>query len=209
MNFGGAMAHHDPDEINRLIGEFVDLQERWENDPEAFDWQQLQALARKGAHAYNEEYGPSFQALALDGVTHSEFHERFLTCAIHAGFDPFKLARPGTGVAAIPVIDHADLADAARFNASSARMRALLMEIARVRFEPAAQEIQSGKPPSEPWLEVVEACVESIPLDLLERIAPELARSHPGEDRQQKVDPVEGYLSAAEVIAETQSRPYG
>ncbi|MGE5622955.1 MAG: hypothetical protein ACM3WS_07370, partial [Bacillota bacterium] len=101
------MTRHDPDEINRLIGEFTDLQEEWEKDPDAFDWSRLQALAYKGAHAYNEGYGPSFHALALDGVRHTEFHERLLTHLLHAGFDPFKLARTGSETAEIPVIDHA------------------------------------------------------------------------------------------------------
>lgn len=204
------MSHHDPDEINRLIGEFTDLQERWEQDAGSFDWTRLQSLAEKGAHAYNECAGPSFHALALDGVQHSEFHERFLAFSLTAGFDPFKLAQPGTCVAAVPVIDHADLADAARSNPSSARMRASLMELARARFAPFAEEARSGKAtPSPAWFELVESCAESIPLDLLEQIAPELAKEHHGETRKQAVDPVEGYLSSAEIIVENSSRPYG
>lgn len=203
------MRPHDPDEINRLIGEFVDLQESRESNPDAFDWGKLQTLARNGAHAYNEDAGPSFHALAIDGVQHSEFHERFLAYSLQAGFDPFKLARPGTGVAAIPVIDHANLAESALFNPSSARIRALLMELARTRFTPLAQEIQAGKPFSSEWFDVIDACAESIPLDLLEQIAPELAKAHHGEAREQAVNPIEGYLTAAEAIVETASRPYG
>lgn len=204
------MSERDPDAINRLIGEFMDLQEEWEKNPEAFDWPRLQALAQKGAHAYNEGAGPSFHALAFDGVWHSEFHERFLACLLHAGFDSFKLARVGTATAEIPVIDHELLSEAALSNPSSARMRALLMEIARARFEPVAQEIQQGKPESfERWLPMVAACAESIPLDLLERIAPELAREHHAPVRRERVDPVEGYLCTAEVIVDSHSQPYG
>lgn len=203
------MRHHDPDTVNRLIGEFSDLYERWETQPDTFDWEQLAVLAHNGAQAYNEGAGPSFQALALDGVDHTEFHERFLSYLLHAGFDPFRLARPGTGVAPVPVIDHANLADAALSNSSSARMRASLMEIARHRFAPLAREVQTtGKLPPE-WYDTVEACAESIPLDLLETIAPELAKPHRGTSRRQSVDPVEGYLTSAEALAENINRPYG
>ncbi|HEX7634966.1 MAG TPA: hypothetical protein VF427_06800 [Noviherbaspirillum sp.] len=205
------MSEHDPDAINRLIGEFVDLQEVWEKNPQAFDWLPLQALAQKGAHAYNEGAGPSFHALALDGVWHSEYHERFLAYSLHAGFDPFKLAQAGTATAEIPVIDHELLSEAAWSNPSSARMRALLMEVARVRFEPLAQEIEQGGPGAlERWFRMVEACAESIPLDLLERVAPELAREHHAQQaREERVDPVEGYLCSAEVIVDSRSQPYG
>lgn len=204
------MHTHDPDEINRLIGEFVDLQEQWESEPDGFDWNRLQALAQRGAHAYNEGSGPSFHALALDGVQHSVFHERFLGYALQAGFDPFKLVRPGSGVTEIPVIDHASLAEATLSNPSSARMHASLMELARARFTPLTQEAQSGTQQlSAESFHLIEACAESIPLDLLEQIAPELAKPHRGEGRQQAVDPVEGYLSSAEIIVETGSRPYG
>ncbi len=204
------MRRHDPDEINRLIGEFMDLQERWENDPDTFDWSRLRTLARNGAHAYNEDAGPAFHALALDGVPHSEFHERFLADSLHAGFDPFKLASPGTEVAAVPVIDHANLAEAALSNPSSSRMRASLMELARARFTPLTQETQAGKPIfSTPWYTIVEACAESFPLDLLTQLAPELAKPHRRDIRRQAVDPTEGYLSSAEVIVETSNRPYG
>lgn len=204
------MTQHDPDQINRLIGEFTDLQERWELDAGGFDWSRLAALAAQGANAYNEGAGPSFHALALDGVQHSEFHERFLAESLRAGFDPFELAHPGTNVPPVPVVDHADLADAARSNPSSARMRASLMELARARFTPFVEEARSGKAtPSPAWLELVEACAESIPLDLLEQIAPELAKEHHGEIRREAVDPIEGYLSSAEIIVENNSRPYG
>lgn len=204
------MSDYDPNEINRLIGEFVDLQERWEEDPGNFDWAPLQALAAKGAHAYNEGAGPSFHALAIDGARHGEYHERFLAYSLQAGFDPFKLARAGAGTAEIPVIDHASLADAAQYNPSSARMRASLMEVARPVFEPLAQDIERGKAKASLWLfRVVEACAESIPLDLMERIAPELVKPHHGESKRKSVDPVEGYLSDAEMIVDSSVKPYG
>lgn len=204
------MNQPDPNEINRLIGRFTDLQETWESDPQTFDWSALQALAREGAHAYNEEAGPSFHALAIDGVQHSEFHERFLAYSLQAGFDPFKLARAGFGMPEIPVIDHASLADEALSNPSSVRMRAALMEAARPRFEPLAQDIQKGQSTSSLWLfRVAEACADSIPLDLLEQIAPELAKPHRGEVKKQAVDPVEGYLSTAEMIIDSKFNQYG
>lgn len=203
------MRSRDPDEINRLIGEFTDLQEEWERDPETFDWARLQELAQKGAQAYNEGSGPSFHALAIDGVPHGTFHERFLTYSVKAGFDPFKLVSPGSVAATIPAIDHASLAEAAMSNPVSARMRAFLMELAQARFAPLAQQSQESKLDAAHWLPVIEACVESMPYDLLAEIAPELAKSHHGNTRHQAVDPVEGYLSIAEVIAEYGSRPYG
>jgi hypothetical protein len=204
------MSAHDPNEINRLIGRFTDLQEAWERDPGAFDWAQLQELAREGAHAYNEAAGPSFHALALDGARHSEFHLRFLEYSLQAGFDPFKLSRAGTGMPEVPVIDHASLAEEALSNPSSVRMRAMLMDVARTKFTPLADEIEKGKASSSPWLlRTVEVCAESIPVDLLERIVPELAKPHRGQVRRDSVDPVEGYLSDAEVIVDINSKPYG
>lgn len=204
------MSEYDPNEINRLIGRFTDLQEQYESEREAFDWALLQALARQGAHAYNEGAGPSFHALAIDGTQHNEFHERFLAYSLQAGFDPFKLARAGNSMPEIPVIDHAELAEEARANPSSARMRVVLMEVARGRFAPLAEEIQSGKPNPSPWLvRVVDACVESIPVDLLEEIAPELVKPHHGEVKGKSVNPSEGYLSAAEVIVDSRYYPYG
>jgi hypothetical protein len=209
MHFGGVMSQYDPDAINRLIVEFMNLQEEWERDPDAFDPARLQELADKSAHAYNENAGPSFHSLAFDGVWHSAFHERFLACLLQAGFDPFKLVHPGTGAAVAPVIDHADLAEAALSNPSSARMHAALMELATAQFASLADDIQSGKA-ADPslWLGMVEACAASIPRDLLERISPELVREHHGEVRRDAVDPVEGYLSTAEVIADG-NQPYG
>jgi hypothetical protein len=129
---------------------------------------------------------------------------------VQAGFDPFRLAQTGSDTPELPVIDHASLAQTALVNPSSARMRASLMELARARFGPAIQEMQSDQPEQKAdLLRAIEPCAESIPIDLLERIAPELARTHPRNVREQPVDPVEGYLSAAEVQVESISRPYG
>lgn len=204
------MNAHDPDYINRLIGELMDLQEQWASNPADFDWKRLQSLAQKGANAYNEGAGPSFHALALDAVEHGEFHEQFLVYSLQAGFDPFKLSKVSSITAEVPVIDHENLAEAAQWNPSSARMRATLMQLARERFAPLAEEIRSTKPVSAHHLfQVVEACAESFPADLLEQIAPELAGPHHGEVKMQMVDPVEGYLSTAEVIIERSFKPYG
>lgn len=204
------MSDHDPDRINRLIGKFSDLQEQWQDDPDAFDWGALQALAKDGAQAYNEGSGPSFHALALDGVQHTQFHERFLAYALEGGLDPFKLSRVGNGTTEVPVIDHDYLAEAATFNPSSVRMRVTLTDIARSRFIPLVESIRSGGPEAEEHLRVIEACAESIPNEILEQVMPELVRPHEGEaPRDQTVDPIEGYLSSAESIVDRSSSPYG
>lgn len=195
------------DDINRLIGTFTDLQETWETDPGHFDWKRLEALAQDGAQAYNEGAGPSFHALALDGVDHTAFHERFLDFLLKTGFDPFRLARPGTGVAPVPVIDHASLREAADINPSSARIRSALMELARERFAAAAEEAAGGLAPE--TMQAVAACAESIPSDLLERIAPELTSPRRPIARSRSADAVEGYLSPAEIIVESGHAPYG
>jgi hypothetical protein len=204
------MSRHDPDEINRLIGRFSDLQEQWESAPQAFDWTVLQALARESALAYNEGAGPSFHSLALDGVRHTEFHERYLAYSLEAGFDPFKIIRAGPEGPEIPVIDHASLAEEAMTNPESARMRASLIDLARAKFGPLVQEGRSGEPdPSDPLYQVAEVCGESMPGDLLEKIAPELARSHREKERRQMGNPVEGYLSNAELSVDDRFGPYG
>lgn len=207
--WGTHMGRTSTDEINRLIGDFTLLQECWEASPESFDWSRLEALARDGALAYNEGAGPSFHALALDGVEHSVFHERFLGYLLDAGFDPFHLARPGTGVAPVPAIDHASLAEAAFSNRSSAAMRAALMEIARVRFGTVAQEARTRGGVSVESMQAVEACAESIPAELLRRIAPKLSEPHSNGLRRRPINPVEGYLSPAEMIVENSHAPYG
>lgn len=204
------MTHHDPHEINRLVGEFTDLQEQWERNPSGFDWRALQSLAQRGAEAYNEGGGPSFQSLALDGMRHSEFHERFLADLLRAGFDPFKLAQAGNGGNAIPVIDHASLAEAAESNSSSQRMRANLMDLARLRFEIFANEVELGKQANaSPLYEVVRACADSVPDDLLQKIDRQLIRTRRGASARRDVNPAEGYLSTAEIQVENSRRPQG
>jgi hypothetical protein len=203
------MVQHAVD-INRLIGEFMDLQEAWEIAPADFDWNALEALAREGAHAYNENAGPSFHALTLDGVEHTAFHERFLDFLLQAGFDPFILASAGSATAPLPVIDHADLAEAARSNQSSARMRTSLMALASVRFEPLVNDALAGKRlDASPLYAAFLACTESLPEELVLRIAPELASPRNARVGRKNVNPVEGYLSAAEMAAEEGQRPYG
>lgn len=197
-------------DINRLIGEFMDLQEAWEIAGADFNWDALEALARQGAHAYNEGAGPSFHALTLDGVEHTEFHERFLDFLLQAGFDPFVLVSTGSATAPLPVIDHADLAEAARSNQSSARMRASLMALASVRFKPLINDALTGKKLEvSPLYAAFLACTESMPEDLLLRIAPELAGPRNARVERKNVNPVEGYLSSAEVEVERGQRPYG
>src|SRR5476649_3026970 len=70
------MTMHKPIEINQLIGQFLELQEQWEDAPDHFDWAALKALAIAGAGAYNEGNGPSFQILTIDGMRHGEFHAK-------------------------------------------------------------------------------------------------------------------------------------
>jgi hypothetical protein len=179
------MTRHDGHEINKLIGELMQLQEQWESDPDAFDWSLLKTLAKNGAQAYNEGAGPSFHSLAIDGVQHNEFHERVLEYSLQAGFDPFKLVKTGSGTTMTAVISHESLAEAALSNSSSARMRASLMERARARFEPFISEIRNGKPKfSDAELSrTAEACAESIPLNVLEQIAPGLVELRLAEKR--------------------------
>lgn len=200
-------AHPD---INRLIGVFMDLQETWERDRDALDWEAFETLAREGANAYNEGAGPSFHSLALDGVQHSEFHARFLGSLLNAGFDPFMLVSAGSGRNAVPVIDHADLAQAAGWNPSSAQMRSSLMTLARTRFEPLLQAVESGDASAAfALLDAVKACAESVPDDLLRRIVPELVPPQRKSARRENINPVEAYLSPAEMDVENRGRPYG
>ncbi|GIZ51381.1 hypothetical protein [Noviherbaspirillum aridicola] len=200
------MSQPDSQAINRLVGEFMDLQEAWENDPNGFDWRKLDEIVQQGAQAYNEGNGPSFHSLALDGVRHSIFHERFLSALMAAGFDPFRLASAGSDSEPIPVIDHAVLAESAETNASSARMRDALMERARSLFEPLAQEAEAGRDPrAHPLFAPLRACAESVPDDLMHRIAPELAGGGGRSVHGMK----EGYLTQAEAQIEHQRRPMG
>lgn len=159
-------------DINQLLGQFLDLQEQWEEYPEHFGWDKLKALAAAGAHAYNEGNGPSFQVLAIDGMQHGEFHLRFLEYSLAAGFDPFKLALAGSGQRVAPVFGHESLADAAQNNRWSARMRACLQDLARIRF--GAATTAEGLSGAE-LVRTMAYCRDSFPADLLEALAARLA----------------------------------
>jgi hypothetical protein len=113
------MATHD---INRLVGEFMELYQEWEDGLPGFDWQRVRALAAEGAQAYNEGRGPSFHILAFDGYPLGEFHERFLGYLLDAGFDPFKTLNSANGAHASPAFNHEDLEQAAQQNPAAARM---------------------------------------------------------------------------------------
>lgn len=108
--------------INALIGEFLDLQEQWQEAPASFDWNALQEVAVRGATAYNEGAGPSFHMLVLDGVQHTEFHARFMEYLLAAGFEPHKELYADEGHQHMPVLDLESLARAAESNPYSARM---------------------------------------------------------------------------------------
>jgi hypothetical protein len=165
--------------INTLVGEFFDLQEQWEADPADFHWNRLSILAQQGAHAYNEGAGPSFHALVLDGICHAEFHDRFLSYSIEAGFDPFMLVSGSSGKCTNPVISHDSLAHASITNKVSHRMRTALMDIAHHRFSHLLENdiknaSDSGNADA---FAIIQACSESFPLEILKKIAPDLVRS--------------------------------
>jgi hypothetical protein len=120
-------------DTNILIGRFMNLQESWEDNPDATDWAAVDAIARDGALAYNDGSGHAFHYLMLDGVPHTAFHERFLKSSLDAGFDPFKLTSIGQGSSPTPVLDHDALAEAAKENASSAAMLKMIREFASKR----------------------------------------------------------------------------
>jgi hypothetical protein len=170
------MTRYNNPNINELVGEVFDLQEQWETDP-AFNWEKLKELARKGAHAYNEGAGPSFHALVLDGVCHTEFHDRFLSYSIQAGFDPFMLVRSGRGNTN-PVISHDSLSQASRTNKVSCRMRTTLIDMARQRFSQLLKnDIKNSSDSSSTNLfSIIQACSESFPVEILREVAPELAK---------------------------------
>src|SRR5476649_762268 len=129
------MTMQKPNEINQLIGQFLELQEQWEDDPEHFDWAALKALAIAGAGAYNEGNGPSFQILAIDGMHHGEFHARFLDYSLDAGFDPYKLVPAASGRGVVAVFGHESLAQSAQDNPWSAKMLENIQRVARRRFD--------------------------------------------------------------------------
>jgi len=158
------MNAHD---INHLVGEFMGLYEAWEDNPSGFSWTALEILAKEGAHAYNEGNGPSFHILSFDGYPHGEFHEKFLGYLLDAGFDPFKTMQAAEGGAWVAVFGHDGLAAAAESNPVSARMLARFQAIARQRLgtEITGEELQR----------VIRLCPESIPQDLLAKLAPGFA----------------------------------
>jgi hypothetical protein len=204
------MSQPESIDINRLVTSFMDLQERWEDNPGAFDWSLLEALAREGAGAYNEGAGPSFHSLVLDGVPHSELHERFLRASLAAGFDPFRLSRAGEAERTTrPVLDHAALAGAASANPASARMHMQLLEAARARFAPQVEQAQRGDQGMRSTLYAIfTSCAESIPPELLAGIVPELVRPHGTGVSYASLPPEEGYLALPESIVDSRA-PHG
>jgi hypothetical protein len=117
-------------DINRLVGEFMDLYQEWEEASSDQLWERLKSLAAAGAQAYNEGRGPSFHILAFDGYPQDEFHERFLGYLLDAGFDPFKMVPTADGGHRIAVFNHEGLEEAARHNPAAARMMQRLREAA-------------------------------------------------------------------------------
>jgi hypothetical protein len=160
------MSAHD---INRLVGEFMELHEEWEEAPPAFAWERLRALAGAGARAYNAGNGPSFHILVFDGYPYAEFHERFLGYLLDAGFDPFATMPMAGDTKWVPVFSHDVLAAAARGNPVAARMLVRLQGIVRARLadaDPAERQ------------RIIALCPESIPDDVLQEFAPALAEAH-------------------------------
>jgi len=156
-----------PNEINQLIGRFLELQEQWEDAPDHFHWDALKALAAAGANAYNEGNGPSFQILTIDGMRHGEFHAKFLEYSLQAGFDPFKLVPSASGRGVVAVFGHEALAAAAQDNPCSARMLASLHSLARRRFE---AELMSPTYSRADLERTLLYCRDSIPTDVFEKL---------------------------------------
>jgi hypothetical protein len=165
-----------PNDINRLMGLFLDLQEQWEDQPEHFNWEALRKLAVEGAEAYNEGLGPSFQILAIDGMQHGEFHARFLDYALDAGFNPFKLVHAGSGRGVVAVFGHEALAEAAAHNGWSAKMHARLQSLARIRFDAELEDAAHSK---EDWERSIAMFGDSIPADLLGKLSVAAAKAAP------------------------------
>jgi len=155
-----------PNDINQLVGQYLDLQEQWQDSPETFNWEGLRAVASAGANFYNEGNGPSFQILAIDGMEHGEFHLRFLEDSLRAGFEPFKLVQLGSGRGVAPVFSHESLAYAALQNPWSARMQACLYNVARTRF--GLNEVDGINARGSDFARVIEFCRDSIPPDVIE-----------------------------------------
>ena len=89
-------------------------------------------------------------------------------------------------------------------------MLKMLKDLARTRFSALVQQPSvNAAAPDAALMQAVIACAESIPLDMLERIAPELAESQRRGVPPQRVDPIEGFLSTAEVRVYRSSENYG
>jgi hypothetical protein len=159
-----------PNDINQLVGQFLDLQEQWEDFPENFNGAALKELASAGANSYNEGNGPSFQILCIDGLQHGEFHLRFLEYSLEAGFDPFKLVLAGSGQAVTPVFGHESLAYAAKQNPWSSKMQVCLQNFARTRFG-SESEIEEISLSGIDLTRTIEYCQDSIPVDVLEKLS--------------------------------------
>lgn len=202
------MTSHEHD-INWLMGEFFALMEQFENDPESFQWENLRSLAEHGAQAYNEGSGPSFHALAIDGIPHTEFHYRFLSYSVAGGFDPFKMTFPGAVRTRVPVIDHEDLASASLVNPWSGKMRELLFDIARERFSALSARFRNGTLDANDraQLKAIDDFAESIPADLLAQIKPSLKPTQARFFTRSRVNALEGHLSRAELAAENPNVP--
>lgn len=162
------MSMQKPNEINQLIGQFLELQEQWEDHPDHFDWEALKGLAAAGAAAYNEGNGPSFQILTIDGMHHGEFHARFLEYSLAAGFDPFKLAQAASGRGVVAVFGHEALAVSAEDNPWSAKMLAALHSLARRRFDAEFVPAAYSKANLE---QTILYCRDSIPKDVLDKMS--------------------------------------
>jgi len=160
------MSMPKPNEINQLIGQFLDLHEVWEDDHERFDWNKLSALAVAGATAYNEGNGPSFQILAIDGMHHDEFHARFLTASLEAGFDPFHLVPSSSGRGVATVFGHESLAEAAGKNTWSAQMLTAIQNLGRRRFD---TEFDPSTYSAGELAQALQLFRDTLPTDVLEK----------------------------------------
>lgn len=157
-----------PNDINRLMGLFLDLQEQWEDVPENFNWEALRKLAVEGAHAYNEGFGHSFQILGIDAMQHGEFHSRFLDFSLDAGFDPFKLVSASSGRGVVGVFGHEALAAAAPQNIWSAKMHTRLQNLARTRLD---MGFEATAHPNDDINQIIAICGASIPPDVLLKLS--------------------------------------
>jgi hypothetical protein len=73
----------------------------------------------------------------------------------------------------VPVFGHEALADAVHANPWSLKMQGALRALASTRFG-AAMEADDFAHQSEDFMRMIEACRDSLPLDLLERVAAHL-----------------------------------